>query len=149
MLIQAISWTYLLGPPPAINENFELYMGLCSSDVLTNSFEGNYVSGSKILVFDANPLIISPDGNDWSTITLETPYWYNGQDNLIIELLWDNATNDNAYYSGQWDSGANRMLYQQTTPVLNLSSWIPHMRLSGDLSLSQSTFAEIKYLLGK
>lgn len=146
--IQAISWKYISIVPTATCENFTLHLGYCSSDELGMSFEDNYISGTKTLVFSADPLVMSPGGDNWSTITLDSPFWYSGTDNLIIEVQWENQSIANSYYCGRWDSGQNRTLYQQNTPDNYLSVFVLHMLLEGTESLDQTTFGRIKIELG-
>lgn len=126
-----------------------MYLGLCAADQLSDeSFAGNYITGSKILVFNTALLVVDQTG-EWAEIVLDVPFFYNGIDNLIIEIQWDNESNDNSYYNHEWTAGDNRCIYTQYTPVIMSYNKIPHMILTGELSLENSTFAGIKVELGR
>ena len=124
-------------------------MGLCSTDQLSpGSFDGNYVTGTKTLVY-STALQFVDQNQEWSEIVLSTPYAYNGTDNLIIEVQWENASQSNSYYNHEWFAGDNRCIYTQSSPAILQYGFLPQMILSGTFSLDNSTFAEIKVELGQ
>ncbi|MCK5840993.1 MAG: hypothetical protein KAH31_02405 [Candidatus Sabulitectum sp.] len=133
----------------AEDEDFKLYLGLCGSDQLnTGSFDGNYISGTKTLVYSSDLLIVDMD-DEWAEIVLDDPYWYNGTGNLIIEIEWANETHDNSYYNHEWYAGDNRCVFSQGSPDIVAYGFLPHMILAGTLALENSTFASIKVELGQ
>ncbi len=133
----------------ALNEDFRLYLGRCESDQLnTGSFDGNYASGTKTLVFSSDLLVVDM-ADDWAEIVLDDPYWYDGTDNLIIEIEWANETQDNSYYNHEWYAGNDRCVYSQGSPDIVSYGFLPQMILVGSLSLDNSTFAGIKIELGR
>jgi hypothetical protein len=146
--IEAISWKYSVRVPEVFCENFTIYLGYCNSDELGMSFDDNYIPGSKTLVYSSSQLSLTPDQDNWSRVLLDTPFWYNGTDNLIVEVQWDNSSTYNSHFCGRWESGANRTLWQQTTPSNNLSTTVMHMLLEGSESLDHATFGRIKVELG-
>jgi len=127
--------------------DLKIYMGLCSSDQLGMTYDDNYISGSKTLVL-SSAFFTTPTVNpmDWFEITLDTPFWYNGVDNLIIEIEWSSAPGDDALYTMHWDGGANRCLFGRygSATALYPKIEVPYLRLNGTLSLSNSTFGRIK-----
>lgn len=130
-------------------EGFSMYLGLSSAPTLsTGSFDGNYNSGTRTLVYSTSLLTIDM-ADPWAQIDLDTPYFYNGSDNLIIEIQWDNGTEDNSYYCNEWTAGANRCVYQQGGSGITSDSNLPHMMLVGTLALEGNTFGGIKVELGK
>jgi len=130
-------------------EGFSIYLGLCADDQLSNSsYDGNYIAGTKTLVYSTDPLFVN-QADEWAEIILDEPYWYNGTDNLIIEIQWDNATHDNSYYNHEWLAGDNRCIFTQSSTDILSYNMLPHMILAGSLSLENSTFAGIKVELGR
>ncbi len=147
MEIESFSWKRSVGGEPfGTFEDFSVYVGLCDSDELTTNYDGNYMSGTRTLVFEggAGFEIGTPSPNDWFDLTLDTPYWYNGSDNLLIELEWSSGSG--SLYTWHWNSGSQRSVigaYGQSTGDYT-ESLVPNLRLNGDLALDQSTWAGVK-----
>jgi hypothetical protein len=144
MDINTLAWKRTpIGDPSATLDEIEIYMGLCATDELGTTFEDNYIPGTKTLVFSSSPFTISADPEEWAEVTLDTPFWYNGSDNLIIEVTWPNGSG--SFYVYKWSSGSDRSLesgYGGTTGTL--SQDVSHLQLIGDVGLEPSTFAEVK-----
>jgi len=144
--IESFSWKR--SPSPDDHGTFNdmvIYMGLCGSDQLGMIFDDNYIPGTRILVLSGNPYTTQTVGvNEWFEFTFDTPFWYNGQDNLLIEIQWSSASG--SLYSWNWNGGSDRCVYglygQPSGLVLN--SNVPNLLLNGTLSLENSTFARIK-----
>lgn len=129
-------------------DGFTINMGLCSSDQLSlGSFDENYIGGTKTLVY-SNDLLVVSKADEWPEIELDTPFFYNGTDNLIIEISWDNETHDNTYNVHEWFAGTNRCILSANHSDIESYPFLPHMKLSGYLALENSTFASIKVELG-
>jgi len=144
--IESLSWNrFPSGDPMATFNDCKIYMGLCSSNELGTTFDDNYISGTRTLVLSSSSFATTPVGpNEWFDTVLDTPYWYNGTDNLIIEVEWSSGSG--SLYSWNWNGGSNRSLigvYGQSTG-LELSTNVPNLRFNGTLSLTNSTFARIK-----
>lgn len=152
MTIESVSWQRSStgsGDSTASFPQFELYMGLSAQDWLGTEFDENYIPGTRILVFDSDPLTVSADPGGWFTLELETPFWYNGNDNLLLELDWLDATG--SFHTYLWNSpGVPRSLKAPTPdgPTGFLSSMMSELMLDGTTLLDSGTFAEIKVLLG-
>ena len=129
--------------------DFRIYMGLCSSDQLSSgSFEENYISGTKTLVYSTDLLTLSK-AVEWVEIELDSSFPYNGSDNLIIEISWDNGTVANEYKCHEWYAGADRSLHNINQEGIVSHPCLPHMIISGSpQALENSTFASIKVKLG-
>jgi hypothetical protein len=130
--------------------DFTIYMALTDSDMLTSTFEDNWIPGTRYQVFYRDSMTITNSPDDWVYFTLDTPYWYNGQENLIIEFLWsDGTTDDSCMYSWHWDSGTIRSITAEySADTGTMSSLVIMFMLQGELELSSATFAEIKSLFG-
>jgi|WetSurMetagenome_2_1015567.scaffolds.fasta_scaffold01784_7 hypothetical protein len=152
MTIESIAWQRTddgEGDSVAVFPDFHLYMGLCDSDQLGTEFEENYIPGSRVLVFDASPLTAQGDPGGWFEIQLETPFWYDGSSNLIVELDWEGATG--SFHTYRWNTpGVPRSLKAPTPdgPTGFLSSEMSELMLDGAFGLTGCTFGRIKVLLG-
>ncbi len=124
----------------------EIHMGLCADDELGATFDDNWIPGTRTLVFAADTLDLSGNANDWSAVTLDNPFWYGGEQNLLIDLQWTSANTAYSFYTWRWDTGAVRCVkaISLAAPTGVLSTQISELMFSGDFSLSQSTFGEIK-----
>ena len=132
-------------PDPAGNyDDLEIYIGLCDSDVLGATYADNFITGTRTLVLSSTLYSTGTVGvGEWFDIELDTPYWYNGADNLLIEVIWPSGSG--SLYPYAWDSGSDRSsfgTYSSTSGAFQ--SRLPHMRLNGTLELSNTTFGEIK-----
>jgi len=149
--ITSISWKYVSLDPAAVCPNFTMHLGYCAEDTLQLDFESNYIPGSKTQVFSKNPLQIMGISGQWTTLVLDEPFWYNGQDNLIIECQWDGLSDDNSFYTSHWFAGNSTALHETDTPthVHELSALVPNMLISGELYLENNTAGGIKILVGQ
>lgn len=128
---------------------FQIYMGLCQSDQLSVTFENNYLPGSRILVYDHDSVTITAGAADeWFEIQFDTPYFYAGHDNLVIELTWDAGSE--SIFTWGYNAGPARLIsggYGHTTG--DAETAISHIRLNGTLDLERATFGGIKVLTGR
>lgn len=146
--IMSFSWKRSVGgEPQGSYNNLNIYMGLCNSDELVLNYDDNYISGTRILVLSSS-LYTTPsvNPNEWFEITFDTPFWYNGEDNLLIEIEWSSASGSDALYTWHWNGGTNRCLFGRygTSTALFQKVDVPNLRLNGTLSLTNSTFAQVK-----
>lgn len=147
ILIESISWIRAVGGEPhAFFEDMAIYMGSTEIDELTLVYEDNYTPGTRTLVLDAPPsyAVEALNPNDWFTITLDTPYWYDGVNNLIIEIEWSSGLG--SLYTWHWDSGSPRKVigaYGASSGDY-VDSTVPNIKLNGTLSLEDSTWSSIK-----
>ncbi|MBN1434547.1 hypothetical protein JW921_07295 [Candidatus Fermentibacterales bacterium] len=144
MYITSLAWKRTpLGDPSSSFDDMKIYLGLCDSDVLGTDFESNYVPGTKTLVFSEAPFTISAGADEWAVIELDTPFWYNGQDNLIVEVTWPDGAG--TFYVYRWATGSDRTLeapYGSSTGMTGQE--VPHMQLIGDLGLDGCSFGRLK-----
>jgi len=144
--IDALSFQRSVGGEPLGTFNdFKMYMGLSDGDQLSTNYMDNYIDGTRTQVLAADPYVngaASP--NQWFEVQLDTPYWYNGQDNLIIEVEWSSGAG--SLYTWQWNGGTDRCLigpYGASTGDYT-DAIVPHLILDGTLSLESGTFGAIK-----
>jgi hypothetical protein len=150
MTIDSIS--YMIGNLQYTNNylsDVSIYMGLTDLDVLTETYDDNYLPGTKQLVLSSDSVFYGYTQDEWYPIALQQSFHYPGQDNLIIEIVVHDCGFSPVY---NWDSYSNRTLqnYNLSSSTGNYSTFVPYMLLSGSpSSLEQETFGSIKILLGR
>ncbi len=147
MLIDQVSWMcFEVGSGTASFSDVEIHMGLRGEDFLGSSFEGNYLPGTRTLVFQAESLGIDASPGEWYSVDLDTPYAYDGSANLLIEVF--HLPGPGSVWSWHWTAGEDRMLYvwSSSSPVGILGDDLPCMILSGGQGLEQTTFGAIKHI---
>lgn len=122
-----------------------IWMGQSELDELGTCFDDNYIPGSKTLVFDQDSVITGGAEDEWFTLYLDTPFEYQGQSNLIIEL---ESLYCKTIYVWGWDTGINRNLYTYSSGSSGgaLDTSLPHLQIHGSVELQQNTFAGVKKL---
>jgi len=147
MEISSLAWQRALsGSDQGHYFNVDIYMGLCAGDQLGGTFEDNWVPGTKTLVFSADALDLTAGPNEWVSVALDTPYWFNGQQNLLIDLQWASANPSYSFYTWHWDTGVVRSVKATSlgSPSGILSTQMSEMTISGVLVLDQATFGAVK-----
>lgn len=149
MTINQIGWQRggSSGSSSGYYNNFKLYIGLASESELSDTFADNYIPGSRIRVYETTTQVMSAGPDEWMIITLDTPFWYNGVDNLIIELEWVGGSN--MFYTYMWETGTNRGLMNKTnvgSPTGTLYTKMSQLMFDGTLALEPETFGSIKAL---
>lgn len=121
-----------------------IYMGYCDSDELGDVFAENYRPGTMTEVFwEENFTVYAPDPDSWFSVDLETPFFYDGSGNLIIEYGWPDG--HGAVFNYNWEDTVARSLIQGWgSPTGSTGLGCPHLLLTGSLSLEPLTFGAIK-----
>jgi hypothetical protein len=128
-------------------DDFQIWAGLTDADALSSTFEDNFLPGTRTLLFSRDVLNLEAEPNAWIPFELDTPYWYGGSHNLIIEILWSGGqeVGSECVYTWQWNTGTMRCAsgpYDASSG--SLTSVIPILQFVGEASLDSSTFAEVK-----
>ena len=152
MTIGEISWQRggSYGSSTGYYDNFKLFMGVSENDELTEYYQDNYVSGSRIMVYSTSTQVMSAGPDEWMTIQLDTPFYYNGSDNLIVEFEWVGGSN--MFYTYMWETGSHRGLMNKSdvgSPSGVLYTTMSTLMFDSPSALENSTFGEIKALLGR
>ncbi len=151
MTIDQISWQRAgsSGSQTGYYNSFSMYMGLCDSDELTDRFSDNYLPGTMKLVYSTGTQVMTADPDQWMTITLDTPFYYDGSANLIVEIQWMGGSN--MFFTYMWDTGTNRALMNKSdvgSPSGTLYTNMSRLMLDSPSALQSATFGEIKSLWG-
>jgi hypothetical protein len=138
-----------IGESSASFQNLKVYMGTTDLNQLTLNYMGNYDAAGRTLVLSANPYPVMAVSDQWFTVNLDTPYWFNGDDNLIIEFEWSDG--EGSIYAWHWTAGTQRAVFGNygDTTGSDFETSIPHLQLNGTLALEPSTFASIKTGFGQ
>ena len=148
MSVESIAWCCATtsGEPVSYLE-LEVYLGLCASDQLQVDFESNYIPGSRTLVFQADTLFVDAAPGETFSIKFDSPFWYPGEGNLLIEVIHDPGSW--GIWGWSWVAGDACSLGRYGNPGPGvLEDRVPWMLLSGYLSLEHSTFGSLKATLG-
>lgn len=151
--IESIGWqAHPAGDDAAEFVTFNIYMGLCASDQLGSTFDANYITGTRTLVYQSSSEVMSATPGNWASIPLDTDYQYDSQaGNLIIEVTWESCADFKSFYIHSWDAGTIRAVgYTQVGapahPTGSLSSSLPRLMLTGTAqgALETMTFGAVK-----
>jgi len=120
-------------------------MGVAAGTELTDTFEANYVPGTRTLVYQTPSQVMSAAPDEWMRIVLDTPYEYDGASGLIVELQWVGGVN--MFYTYMWDTGSSRGLMNKTdvtSPTGTLYTTMSELRFDDTQALETDTFGSIK-----
>ncbi|HOF67284.1 MAG TPA: hypothetical protein PLX54_04875 [Candidatus Fermentibacter daniensis] len=131
--------------------NFKIYMGYTTRDILEPDFDSNYVPGSKTLVFSRSTYTLSGLASGaWFTTALDTPFFYNGSGNLLIDIEWTSSPDGLSVYVFNWNTDVGRSMFSSPAGSTgDPENFVPHMILGGTNDLESKTFARIKIMFAK
>lgn len=135
------------GDPSASIYDVKIYLGLCDSDQLGGTFDDNWIPWSKTLVVDEPVESFTCSAGEWFEIPLEAPWWYGGNENLLVEVVFHGGSSS-LLYNYNWMAGTARSvrsdIYTDSAGVV--SPAVSHLTLVGEAGLEASTFGGIKAL---
>ena len=148
MTIDAVSFVAAPGTGQFSSFNdYQIFMGPTQLESLGTVFEENYSGAREMVYYD--PQVTHYNNSDMVTIALEEPYYYPGQGNLIIEILYGDSgsiPDNQSIYIMYCASGSNLIAWEDSQGAAEgqLYPFLPHMFLSGEMSLPSSTFGTVK-----
>jgi PKD repeat protein len=109
-LIRKIHWQRLNQGAAASYSNVTVRLGHTSLSELTASFAGNYTEGDDKIVWFASTYAVEATTIDyaWYELTLTDEFYYNGTDNLIVDINVESGDSTIGWTRGD---GVNSMLY--------------------------------------
>ena len=130
--------------------DFEIYLGLTDQEMLSSTFENNWLPETRQLVFHRDTMTISNSPEEWVNFAFDQGFWYNGEDHLIVEVMWSSAdTDDSCMYTWHWNTGSIRSINgEYSNPTGTMGSLLIMFKFQGELLFSPDTFAGIKSTLG-
>lgn len=95
-------------------------------------------------------ITVAEGTDEWFVIDLDTPFAYNGQDNLILEVVWESGSG--SVHNFFFDTPGTPMRLKSAEPEAAtgfLSSSRCQFMLLSTQQLETSTFGSIKVILGE
>jgi len=133
--------------------DFSMKMAHVAIDELSETFADNCAPGTlqEVVFIDSLPLF----GGAGSTLTIQfdQPFFYNGTDNLLIDIHYPDGMVEAGVYN--WEAGPARSLISlfppggSPDPSGELSDMVPYMILDCEMALEGCTFGRIKVILGE
>ncbi len=137
--------------PEGPYENLTVLMGHTGLSSLTETYDDNWSTSGTTVLPPSTVIFTDVVIGDWFTIELDTPFQYDGSQNLLIEIVWSGPTpvpfGQGSLYSWSWNAGENRSVSgtSTTSPTGFASTIVQMLRIDYDpLALDQTTFAGIK-----
>lgn len=129
-------------------ELFRIYVARCTTDQLSEQYDQNWIDGTRVLVYDHSDVSITSGGTDeWFAVPFDTPYFYPGADNLLIEFQWYGGAH--SIYNWGWNAGVARAVTGGYGEVWgSAETAIPHLLINGMLDLAPTTFGALKAAAG-
>ena len=111
--------------------NAEILVCPTSLSQLFTNYNDNYQGNSPQTVFSTELLELNWTNNEWHGIIFDTPYQYNGLDNLIFEFRWQGDNSNAVYVKGWYPTGGNRVLdgFSLSNPIGTLRSYMNSIRI--------------------
>ena len=148
--VTSIGWHRAAGGTPSATFNkFQIFMGYCPNDLLDTNFMDNYIENTRTEVHFSSSINVAEGGDEWFYIDLDTPFWYDGTQNLILEVVWESGSGSVHNYF--FDTPGAPMRLKSAEPYAEtgfLSSLRCQFMLVGTEQLENGTFASVKVLLG-
>ncbi|MCK5035316.1 MAG: hypothetical protein KAS73_05435 [Candidatus Sabulitectum sp.] len=140
------SLTFFLAPGAVEDhvtfDEYYVYLGYCSSNELSATYDDNYVNGWKYPVLERTSPITFLETDP--TIYFDTPFFYDpANGNLVFEIAWPNGEDEIYTYTSV--TASNTCVYGDYYLSAG-DQWteLPHVLINGDLALANTTFAGIK-----
>lgn len=77
-------------------KNFRVKLCHTNLNALTNTFQTNYGGNSPVAVFSRTSHSVNPAAESWFGWPFDAAFPYNGRDNLIIEVWWEEDEGEGA-----------------------------------------------------
>jgi len=148
--VSSIGWHRATGGTATATFNkFRIFVGYCPNDMLGTNFMDNYIEDTRTEVHFSSSITVAEGGEEWFYIDLDTPFWYDGTQNLILEVVWESGSGSVHNYF--FDTAGTPMRLKSAEPDSEtgfLSSLRCQFMLVGTEQLENGTFASVKVLLG-
>ncbi len=150
--ISSITFVFAWPEENSYVTDFSLSMANVEIDQLTETFAENYAQGTIVEVYHNDSLHLENGYGNELVLELDTPFFYNGQSNLLIDIYYPDGQCWSRVYN--WEAGTARCLRYLFMPGGSCSStgylfeWVPYMIFEGTQSLEQNTFGAVKVILG-
>ena len=110
--------------------NAKIYVCHTPLSELTDVFEDNYAGNTPELTFSDDTLDLNWTDNQWEGHVFDTPFSYNGTDNLVFEFRWQGDDGNYVYVQSWLPSSDNRVLRGDlTSPTGTLLNEMNSLRI--------------------
>ena len=152
LLVSAVSFgAAVLSDPEGPYDDLTILMGHTDLESLTETFADNWSSSGGQVFFDSSHIITDVVPGSYFTFQLDTPFVYNGSENLLIEVTWDGPAEpplgQGSIYTWYWTTTGNRVLSSNDLSSATGSAFEYCNNLRIDYSteaFESATFAGIK-----
>jgi hypothetical protein len=103
--------------------DFRISMGLCDGDSLTETFENNWMGSTMTEVFSRETVILDVGAGEWFGFRFDTPYFYGGTHDLLVEISWTGGSG--SIYNYQEQVGEGRLCLQAGSAQSSTGYWSP------------------------
>lgn len=112
-------WEWYASPTQRPGNFYKFRFKCChtSRTTLSDTYVNNYDGKTPVQVYYRETCNISATANQWFGFNFDTPFAYNGDDNLLFEVWWEG--DDNGYAYTYWTPMTGRYVYSYikgTTP---------------------------------
>ena len=113
---------------------YQLTLVFCNTplDVLGGNFEFNYGGNEPVIVYRAAYEFIETTTDCWAGFDLDPAFWYDGESNLLVEILWADDEDHAVYTWGRNTGGATYVSGAYDSPTGDIYSLGLRMKLVGD-----------------
>ena len=114
-----------------IFNNFEIRACHTPLTDLTVYYEDNYGGNTPVTVAAVDTLELNWVNGEWGRLPCDSPFEYNGTDNLLLEFRWEGDDSRAVYVLGWYPPGGNRVLdgYSLTSPTGTLREYMNRLRI--------------------
>lgn len=91
-------------------EQIEFLAGHIAEDRLSTTFAGNYVYESPTTVYYRVSEDVKFEVGSWNAFVFDTPFIYNGEDNLLLEFRYNGGSSQSIYNLGWRYGGSERVV---------------------------------------
>lgn len=120
-------------------------MGYSDNETLGTNFMNNYTHNTRTLVRHSNNITVAEGTEEWLYQELDTPFWYDGKQSLILEVAWDGGSGSvHNYFSNTATNPTRLKSADPDSPTGFLSNARCQFVLSGTQELESDTAAAIK-----
>ncbi len=150
--ITAISFNAsILSDPQGPYDELTILMGYTELESLTETFADNWSSAGEQVFYDPAYFISGVVPGSFFTFQLDTPFVYDGSENLLIEVTWDGPSEpplgQGSIYTWYWTTTGNRVLSSNdlSSATGTAFEYCNNLRIDYDTeALETTTFAGIK-----
>jgi hypothetical protein len=103
--------------------DFRIYMGLCDTDSLGETFEENWLGHTMTEVFSRETVLLDVGAEEWFGFRFDSTYFYAGRHDLLIEVSWVGGSG--SIYTYQTETEGRQLCLQAGSALSTTGYWSP------------------------